>query len=80
MNKQEEFYKNCSEILGIEHNYQTPVKYRNRWNTRKLGNGRFPGYGLIQCFGNNVRVINKQGTFWFKSYEEVYALLEKSTK
>lgn len=80
MDEREEFYQRCSEILGIEHEYHVPVARRTRWNTRNLGNGRFPGYGLIQCFGGQVRVM-RQGhpTRWYRTYDEVYQLLEETT-
>ncbi len=66
------FYERCSEILGIEHVYATPVRRRNRWNTRRLGNGRYPGFGLIQCFGSGARVISRHGTRMFDTYDAVY--------
>ncbi len=69
------FYERCGAILGIEHVYATPVPRRNRWNNRRLGNGRYPGFGLIQCFGNGARVMSKHGTRWFDSYETVYEYL-----
>lgn len=69
------FYEKCSEILGIEHVYSTPVLRRNRWNTRRLGNGRYPGFGLIQCFGNGARVVSRHGTRMFDTYEGVYKYL-----
>lgn len=71
------FYERCSLILGIEHVYSTPVPRRNRWNTRRLGNGRYPGFGLVQCFGQSARVVSKTGTKIFYSYDEVYEYLEK---
>lgn len=78
------FYTQCSKILNIEHEYKVPVKRRNRWNTRQLGNGRYPGFGLIQCFGSSVRVVSKHGTRMFDSYEKVYEylffLVDKQTK
>ena len=71
-----EFYAKCSEILRIEHNYNDPVPKRTRWNTRLLGNGRFSGFGLVQCYGSMVRVISKHGTKTFKTYEETYEYLK----
>jgi hypothetical protein len=71
-----EFYKQCSIILNIEHVYNEPVPRRNRWNTRRLGNGRYPGFGLIQCFGSSVRIMSKHGTKMFNTYEEVYDYLK----
>lgn len=73
------FYDMCASILNIEHVFSEPVRKRNRWNTRKLGNGRFPGFGLIQCFGSTIRVVSKQGTKIFSEYEDVYEYLRKQT-
>jgi hypothetical protein len=72
-----EFYNRCSVILNIEHDYKEPVPRRNRWNTRRLGNGRYPGFGLIHCYGSTVRVMSKHGTKMFSTYEEVYDYLVK---
>jgi hypothetical protein len=72
-----EFYERCAEILNIEHEYKQPVPRRTRWNNRRLGNGRYPGFGLIQCFGNSVRVMSKSGTRMFDSYEKVYEYLKQ---
>lgn len=71
-----EFYAKCAEILGIEHDYRDPVPRKTRWNTRFLGNGRFPGFGLVQCYGSMVRVVSKSGTKTFKTYEETYEYLK----
>jgi len=76
--EKQKFYETCSAILNIAHEYNTPVRRRTRWNTRRLGNGRYPGFGLIQCFGSTVRVVSKQGTRMFKTYEEVYEYLHKT--
>jgi hypothetical protein len=70
-----EFYQTCANILDIPHEYHIPVPRRTRWNNRILGNGRYPGFGLIHCFGNKVRVISKQGTRMFDSFEQVYEYL-----
>jgi hypothetical protein len=72
-----EFYENCAKILNIEHDYHDPVPRRNRWNNRRLGNGRYPGFGLIQCFGSTVRVMSKDGTRMFSTYEETYEYLKR---
>ena len=71
------FYDTVSSILNIEHQFHDPVRRRTRWNTRIKGNGRFPGFGLVQCFGSTVRVASKHGTKVFKTYEEVYDYLKK---
>lgn len=72
-----EFYENVSLVLKIEHDFSEPVRKRNRWNTRRDGNGRYPGFGLVQCFGSGVRVVSKHGTKYFGSYEETYDYLKK---
>jgi hypothetical protein len=80
MKTQEEkkaFYEECANILEIEHEYNTPVHKRTRWNTRNLGNGRYPGFGLVQCFGSSMRVVSRNGTRIFNEYEDVYAYLKE---
>jgi hypothetical protein len=73
----QEFYNKCSSILGIDHVYSIPAIRRNRWNKRRLGNGRYPGFGLIQCFGSYVRIMSKQGTKMFTTYDETYEYLQQ---
>ncbi len=75
--EKQEFYTKCGEILNIEHVYAEPVRRRNRWNTRRLGNGRYPGFGLIRCYGTTVMVISKNGSRVYKTYEEVYDYLRQ---
>jgi len=74
--EKEAFYARCGEILSIEHNWNTPVKRRTRWNARFLGNGRYLGFGLIRVYGSEVMVTSKAGTRWFKTADEVYEYLE----
>jgi len=70
------FYARCGEILEIKHEYRKPVPKRTRWNTRLLGNGRYPSFGLIRCYGSNVMMISKKhGTKMFSNYESVYEYL-----
>lgn len=69
------FYARCGEILGIEHDWQEPVFKRTRWNNRKLGNGRFPGFGLVQTFGTRYRVVSKAGTKVFDEKQDVFDYL-----
>lgn len=76
--EKEAFYAQCGEILGIEHNWNTPVARRTRWNARRIGNGRFPGYGLIRVYGDQVMVTNHSGTKMYKSADEVLRMLEAS--
>lgn len=79
MDEREKFYAQVSKILGIEHEYHQPVPRRNRWNTRRLGNGRFPGFGLVQDFGGQVRIMRVgHPTIWCKSHEEAIKFLEES--
>lgn len=61
----EEFYQRCAGLLGTEHDYHDPPKselrlrydgtisntYKNRWNNRDAGNGRFPGRGIVRVYG-----------------------------
>lgn len=76
-----QFYEQCGSILNIEHEWSEPVKRRTRWNTRKIGNGRYPGFGLVQCFGpTSFRVVSRKGTKVFKSSEAVYDYLKKVTE
>ncbi len=76
LEEKREFYERCGEILGIAHVYNKPVPRRNRWNNRRPGNGRFPGFGLVQCYGSSVRVMSKRGTRMFDSYDAVYEYLQ----
>ena len=73
--EKKEFYERVSAILGIPHEYHDPLR-RTRWNNRALGNGRYSGFGLVQCFGSSVRVVSKKGTRVFKDYESVYDYLK----
>ena len=75
--EKEEFYSKCAEILNIPHEFVVPVPKRTRWNARRNGNGRYPSFGLVQCFGSTVRVVSKRGTRMFNSYDEVYKYLEE---
>lgn len=76
LEEKEAFYAKCAEILNIEHVFHVPVRRKTRWNTRFLGNGRYPGFGLVQCYGSVVRVVSKRGTRVFNTYEEVYEYLK----
>lgn len=69
------FYARCGEILGIAHEWNDPVPRRTRWNTRLIGNGRFPGYGLIRCYTSGIMITSRNGTRMFDSVDEVYDYL-----
>ena len=74
--EKKEFYTRCGKILNIEHVYTKPVPRRTRWNTRFLGNGRYPSFGLIRCYGNSIMVTSrKHGSKMFSDYESVYEYL-----
>lgn len=77
MAREEEFYDECSKILGINHEFKVPFIRKTRWNARCLGNGRFVGFGTIQDFGSMIRVMCKRGTFMFNTYDEVYEFLRE---
>ena len=73
------FYDECAAILGIAHEWNEPAPRRTRWNNRRIGNGRFVGFGLVQCFGSMFRVVSKRGTKTFKTKEEVFDYLKGPT-
>jgi len=75
------FYARCGEIIGVEHDWNEPVKRRTRWNNRFLGNGRYPGFGTIRFFNPNfIHVMSRHhGAKTFKGEEEVYDFLKKVT-
>jgi hypothetical protein len=75
LEEKQAFYAKCAEILNIPHVFHVPVRRKTRWNTRFLGNGRYPGFGLVQCYGCVVRVVSKQGTKVFNDYDAVYDYL-----
>ena len=53
----EKFYHKCAELLGVEDDCQPfGYPYRTRWNNRKPGSGRDPGYGIIRKFGSQIHV------------------------
>lgn len=53
----EEFYRRCGEILGVEHTGKAFAHYaRTRWNNRTPGRGRYPGRGIVRLFGNTVHI------------------------
>lgn len=57
-----------------------PPTGATRWGGREPGNGRFPGLGLIRCFGPgciqiNIKNPNLSGTY--KSYEEALDALRE---
>ena len=80
----EEFYSKCAELLGAEHEYLPFTHYkRTRWNNRKPGSGRYPGYGIIRKFGNQIHVaLTKpiQHHSVYNSEEEVFAFLQNLEK
>lgn len=52
-----DFYEECAKILGVDYECEGfPYRKRTRWNNRKAGNGRFPGFGIIRVYGDVVHV------------------------
>ena len=76
----EVFYGACAEALGIPHEYRKPVRKRTRWNNRLLGNGRFPGFGLVRLHGPSVIVMSRRGTKHFDKRAEALAWLQALPK
>lgn len=75
MNK-EKFYQKCSDILNVEYDCeQFKYRKRTRWNNRKPGSGRYPGFGLIRHFGSDIHVTFKDCNKKFKSENEVFTFL-----
>lgn len=53
----DEFYEACASLLGTHHEGEPfPYYKRTRWNNRRAGRGRFPGYGLIRAHGDLVLI------------------------
>ena len=55
----EDFYVECAKLLNTEYD-RKPFPWtssgRTRWNNRVPGSGRYPGFGIIRCFGNQVHM------------------------
>lgn len=83
MKKEKElFYEECGKILGVNHDFTVAYhgyKYANRWTNRNPGNGRYPGFGVIQMFGAkciHIALTAPQAvTKTVTSAEDAYALL-----
>ena len=79
-----DFYLKCADILGVEYDGEPfQYRYRTRWNNRKPGSGRYPGYGLIRKFGSQIHVaftnpISHHAIY--NSEEEVYTFLRNLEK
>ena len=82
----EAFYRDVSDLLGIESNYEyNPYTrggtYRTRWNNRTPGNGRFEGFGLIRFFGPNViHVVLHKPVQINRVYDSTEAVLDALRK
>jgi len=84
-NKEEKFYLNVAKIIGCaDHNYRPyPFRKRTRWNTRTIGNGRFPGHGIIRRFSDNnihVQLYNPNIKGVFRSDEDALNAIRMSLK
>src|ERR1700757_553559 len=68
--EQEEFYECCARLLGtpyeeheirrsqerIRYDGSISNNYRNRWNNRNPGNGRFSGRGIVRHYGSCIHI------------------------
>lgn len=79
LNEREQFYDRVGQLLGTTHVYKQPYKRRTRWNTRNLGNGRYPGFGTVQHFGSFIRVISHSGTRVFQTEKDVFDYIRSLT-
>ena len=77
------FYEECAKILGIEYECE-PFPWthsrRSRWNNRAPGSGRYPGFGTIRKFGNEIHVCLRHPISHnkvYKSEQEVFDFLRK---
>lgn len=51
------FHAAVAALLGAEDAYRPNAKaYRTRWNDRTAGNGRYPGFGIVRRFGDEVQI------------------------
>ena len=79
---EEQFYRECAEILGSPHSYKERRFERiTRWNNREPGNGRFEGCGLIRMYSlTHIHVCLKYPVVinrMFHSTEETLEFLKK---
>jgi len=70
-----EFYAAVAAKLGVEDTYVELLPYRRRWGQRKLGNGRYEGYGLVRWYSENFITVTPEGcsTSVFKDAESALA-------
>lgn len=54
---EDRFYEEVAEIIGAEHHGEAFLyANRTRWNNRRAGRGRYPGYGIVRLFGDSVHI------------------------
>ena len=45
------FYQAVADVLGCSHDYDPWIySVRNRWNHRRLGNGRYAQHGMVRRY------------------------------
>jgi len=49
-----DFLSECARLLGTDHEWVKPAWRVTRWYPRDPGNGRFPGFGVIRVYSENV--------------------------
>ena len=79
MTDNETFYRHCAKLLETEYDCKPfPWHYRTRWNNRAAGSGRYPGFGIIRKFGDQIQVSLVHPVTHTKVYnseQEVYKFL-----
>ena len=75
------FYEECARLIGVEYGCKPfPWKYSRpgRWNNRAPGSGRYPGFGTIRKYGEDIHVCLRYPVYHnvvYKSEKEVFDFL-----
>lgn len=92
--ERKEFYEHCARLLDVQHEYHDPPPiptsprydgtirntYKNRWNGRDPGNGRFPGRGIVRHCGAFIQVAlrNPPLTGCYASVDDALIAIEQA--
>ena len=79
----EEFYVECAKLLDTTYDckpFPWTHSKRTRWNNRQPGSGRYPGHGLIRCYGNLVHVNLHTPVKFDKTFNSMEEALEELKK
>lgn len=75
----EGFYQKVAEILRTQHTYNDHRPMR-RWN-RQLGNGRYPGHGVVRIYGDVVvSMLRNPAVIGTYKQEDFFKALEEATR